>query len=190
MSNIKTMVSAATAQWLPVALGALAVPSGARHQRKSPQSQGPSACVSVWNMLNVIMGSVLWEPPWKDPTQKPQKLLSVSSLRLLASLFIFAKGSRMRREDSLSLFLCLSLSLSDRQDTHHCCPPALLIGTSHQSTWNMLVNSHLVSAHSDRSGNTLQIPDSPSQECLVHPGWCKSIKDMVRLTLPKAFPSV
>lgn len=47
MSDIKRLVSAATAQWLPVALGALAVPSGARHQRKSPQSQGPSACVFV-----------------------------------------------------------------------------------------------------------------------------------------------
>lgn len=55
MSDIKRLVSAATAQWLPVALGALAVPSGARHQRKSPQSQGPSACVYVC-VVNVITG--------------------------------------------------------------------------------------------------------------------------------------
>lgn len=120
MSDIKRLVSAATAQWLPVALGALAVPSGARHQRKSPQSQGPSACVcacvcETWWMSS--QAQCCGNRHERDPTRKPQKLLSASSLRLLASLFIFAKGEP-DEEGGLSRplpVLSLCLSLSDRR---------------------------------------------------------------------------
>lgn len=66
------------------------------------------------------------------PTRKPQKFLSASSARLLASLFISASGSRMRREGSRSLSLSLVLFsvyvsrfLTGRM-THHHGPPALL----------------------------------------------------------------
>lgn len=48
MSDIKRLVSAATAQWQPVALGALAVPSGAPAPAKVTAVTGPvSVCVCV-----------------------------------------------------------------------------------------------------------------------------------------------
>lgn len=119
MSDIKRLVSAATAQWLPVALGALAVPSGARHQRKSPQSQGPSVCVCVcetwWMSSQAWCCGNLHE---RDPTRQPQKLLSASSFRLLASLFIFAQGGAGWGGRTLSLslsFHSLSMSLALRR---------------------------------------------------------------------------
>lgn len=137
MSDIKRLVSAATAQWLPVALGALAAPSGARHQWKSPQSQGPSVsvCVSVWNMVNVITGPVLWEPPWKGPHSEATKApFCFSSLAF--SLFIYLCVGEPDEEGGLSLspcVLCPCLSLSDRQHDPSL-QPSCRLDTSHHSS--------------------------------------------------------
>lgn len=94
----------------------------------------------VWNMVNVIMGSVLWEPPWKDPTQKPQKLLSVSSLRLLAFFIYHSKG-----EPDEERGLAMSEALFSRQED-----PSLLTFCPHEwhltSPWNqkhMDTHSHI-----------------------------------------------
>lgn len=140
MSDIKRLVSAATAQWLPVALGALAVPSGARHQWKSPQSQGPSVsvhvCVRVWNMVNVITGPVLWEPPWKGPHSEATKA-PFCFFSSAFSLFIYLCVGEPDEEGGLGLapcVLCLCLLLSDNNMRHHCSPPALLTPHSAAAT--------------------------------------------------------
>lgn len=150
MSDIKRLVSAATTQWLPVALGALAVPSGARHQRKSPQSQGPSACVcarETWWMSS----RVLWEPPWKRPHSEATKVL-FCFFSSAFSFFIYL--NRIRREDSLSppslsFSLSISPSVLSRSAglTHHRSPlPSWLPQTSMSDAVVLQLYPHSVSA--------------------------------------------
>lgn len=134
MSDIKRLVSAATAQWLPVALGALAVPSGARHQWKSPQSQGPSVSVCVCVCLcetwwNVITGPVLWEPPWKGPHSEATKA-PFCFFSSAFSLFIYLCVGEPDEEGGLSLSrsvfsVYVSRGLTGNV-TCHCSPTVVL----------------------------------------------------------------
>lgn len=163
MSDIKRLVSAATAQWLPVALGALAIPSGARHQRKSPQSQGPSACVLfVWNMVNVITSLALWEPPWKGPHSEATKV-PFCFFSSAFSLFIYLCVGEPDEEGGLSLYhRSLSTSLTFWQAAWPI-TAALLLSWHHKSqqllsrtyalsvsnAFSLKLYSHLTSAQLD-----------------------------------------